>query len=177
MGLLMTTMRRSSLGSSADEWSAFAEASGERYGIDPSVILSIIYVESSGNPDARGAAGEVGLMQVMPATARMVRPGVTPDELRDPATNIDVGADYLATQLARYGGDLSAAISAYNAGTATSRNQSYVDRVLASLGYGSGAPTGAIAESRWDQATTWVREHPYLTGAGALGVVWLWRRR
>lgn len=192
----MTTMRRAArdgvqtsapvLGAlgQGENWAELAADAGARYGVDPAVILSVIQVESSGNPAATGAAGEIGLMQVMPATAQLVRPGITPAELRDPATNVDVGARYLADQLARYGGDLERALSAYNAGTATPRNQSYVDRVfeaLASLGGpwgveedrgGAGATT-----SWWDRAGVWVRDHPVAAAAGALLGVWLIGRR
>jgi hypothetical protein len=182
MGLLMTSMRR--LGS-AGEWTAQADEAAARYGVDPSVLLAVIEVESSGDPAARGAAGEVGLMQVMPATAQMVRPGISEAELWDPATNVDVGAAYFARQLQRYGGDVAAAISAYNAGTATPRNQSYVDRVLGAIGTwwrGDDTPTpvdapDCCADGGPGGVGGWMQAHPYLTVGAALAALWWWRTR
>ncbi len=177
MGLLATTMRRQSLGAASD-WTSEADATAARYGLDPSLLLAIMHVESSGDPAARGAAGEVGLMQVMPATAQQVRPGITPAELADPEINLDVGAAYLAAQLRRYGGDLWQAVSAYNAGTATPRNQSYVDRVRAALGLADeAAPTACCDASGAGGVVEWIQAHPYMTTAAALAALWWWRRR
>jgi soluble lytic murein transglycosylase-like protein len=64
------------------------------YGFDPNRVMQMVYVESRYNPSARGAAGEIGLMQIKPSTARDM--GFDPDTLTDPATNIACGMKYLA---------------------------------------------------------------------------------
>ena len=89
----------------------------ESYGIDPAIILAIIYRESSFNPASIGDYGAAfGLMQIQPRwhSDRMARLGCT--DLLDPYQNVIVGTDYLAEQLIRYGGDMQKALVAYNAG-------------------------------------------------------------
>jgi len=80
----------------------YAIAASRALGVAPSLILSIIRVESSGNPNAVGSAGEIGLMQIKPSTAfYMKRLGypcpINKDrDLFDPYTNIMCGTSYLA---------------------------------------------------------------------------------
>ena len=68
----------------------------ERTGLDPALIDAVIKVESDYRPDTIGAAGEIGLMQVRPSTARLLGFGGTDQELAEPATNIRLGVTYLA---------------------------------------------------------------------------------
>lgn len=103
-----------------------------RYVIDPALIKAVITKESSWNPNAYRAEPQIGdgsrgLMQILLGTARGMAPGVTAEQLFDPATNIDLGARYLANQLAIYG--YPAGVSAYNAGHPITGNQSYVNDV------------------------------------------------
>lgn len=168
----MSTIHRARLGAVSD-YDQEIEDAAARYGVDPDLIRSIMGVESGGNPDAQGAAGEVGLMQVMPGTAQMVDPSVSRADLWDPVTNIDVGVHYLATQLTRYGGNVAKAVSAYNAGTATDRNQSYVEKV-----FGAVWPTSSSGDSSspgpLDDAApvVWVQEHPILVAGLAVLTLW-----
>jgi soluble lytic murein transglycosylase-like protein len=81
-------------------------------GIDPALALAVAQVESSFNPNAVSSAGATGLFQLMPATAASV--GVT--DSTDPSQNIQGGLSYLSQLLAQYGGDVSTALWAYNAG-------------------------------------------------------------
>ena len=85
------------------------------YDIDPAFLQAMIEVESGQNPLARSPKGAVGLMQVMPATARRFglasRAGLT-----DPAANMAVGAAYLKTLQGHYGNNLPLVLAAYNAG-------------------------------------------------------------
>ena len=88
----------------------------EAYQIDPLLLHAIAHVESRHNPDAVSHAGALGLMQVMPATAR--RFGVTQpnSQLRNPAISLEVSSAYLKTLQKRFDNNLTLVIAAYNAG-------------------------------------------------------------
>lgn len=112
-------------------------ASAQRYGIDPALLKGLIRAESNFDPSASSGAGAAGLVQLMPGTAASL--GVT-DRL-DPAQSIDGGARYLRQQLDAFGGDVTKALAAYNAGPGAVRRfggvppyaetQAYVQKVLA----------------------------------------------
>lgn len=80
--------------------------------LSPALILSIIAVESRGNPDAESKKGALGLMQLMPETARTH--GVT--DLTDPQQSITAGAFIFRDLLDDHGDDPLLALAAYNAG-------------------------------------------------------------
>jgi soluble lytic murein transglycosylase-like protein len=82
------------------------------HGISARLLHAVIRAESNYEANAVSRAGALGLMQVMPDTA--TRFGV--DDALDPAANIEAGAQYLRSLLARYDGDLVLALAAYNAG-------------------------------------------------------------
>jgi len=82
------------------------------HGIEEALLRAVIDVESGFNPAARSRSGALGLMQLMPDTAR--RYGVT--DARDAAQNIRGGALYLKDLLERFGGNVRLALAAYNAG-------------------------------------------------------------
>lgn len=85
--------------------------------IPPGLLAQVIQQESRWNPQARSPVGALGLMQVMPATARQPGFGVKPlSNPFDPEENVRFGAQYLGAMLKRYGGDKEAALIAYNAG-------------------------------------------------------------
>ena len=87
-------------------------AAAARHALDPALLRAVMYVESRFNPQAVSRAGATGVMQLMAATAR--RYGVT--NRGDPQQNVDAGARYLSDLLARFGGNVALALSAYNAG-------------------------------------------------------------
>ncbi len=87
--------------------------SGEE--LDPLLVTALIRQESAFNIHAQSRVGARGLMQLMPATARMLAP-VRKNKLFDPKTNIALGTQYLRKRLAQYNGDVELTLAAYNAG-------------------------------------------------------------
>lgn len=90
-----------------------ADAAADKYGLPRALIRSVMAAESALVAEAISPKGAIGLMQLMPETAREL--GVDP---HDPAQNVDGGARYLRDLLIRYDGGLRHALAAYNAGPA-----------------------------------------------------------
>jgi len=86
-----------------------------RYSLDPTLIHSVISIESNFNPKAVSHKNARGLMQLMPRTAELM--GVK--DSFDPGQNIDGGSHYLSGLLKKYKNDLTLALAAYNAGPDT----------------------------------------------------------
>jgi len=98
--------------------------------ITPALIAAMIQVESSGNPRAIGRRGEIGLMQILPATGRML--GYSRQELFDPQKNVEAGTLYLGAMLDQFG-NIETALAAYNCGPAKHQRpkcRAYGRRVL-----------------------------------------------
>lgn len=95
-------------------YSGYIANASQQYGVDAALIRAVIQQESSGNSQALSKAGARGLMQIMPATAGDL--GLSANELFDAEKNIMAGAKYLSQLLARYQGDKTKAIAAYNGG-------------------------------------------------------------
>lgn len=92
----------------------WVQAAAKKYALPESFVRSVMKVESNGNPNAISPKGAIGLMQLMPETAKNL--GVDP---RDPKENADGGAQYLRDLLAKYENDpdqVLLALAAYNAG-------------------------------------------------------------
>lgn len=86
------------------------------YRIDPLLLHAIAYVESRHNPKAVSHAGAIGMMQVMPATARRFGVDAPHSQLRDPKTSLEVSSAYLKFLQDRFDNDLTLVVAAYNAG-------------------------------------------------------------
>ena len=89
----------------------FIQAAAKKHQVPAAFVKSIVAAESAFNANAVSPKGAIGLMQLMPETARQY--GADPSV---PEQNVDAGTHYLRTLLDRYHGALKSTIAAYNAG-------------------------------------------------------------
>ena len=123
------------------------EGLASKYDIPSKLLMSVVHSESGFNPNATSSAGAIGLMQLMPGTARDL--GVDPT---DPMQNLEGGTRYLKQQLDRFG-SVPLALAAYNAGPGAVKKyggvppfketRDYVDKVMEGVGkYADGGLVG-----------------------------------
>jgi len=133
------------------EYRALVEREAQAFGLPPALVDAVMAVESRYNSVAVGLDGEVGLMQVMLPTARMLGFTGTPAELAAPEVNVHYGTQYLAGAWRRAGGDLCTAAMKYRAGHGETRfsflSVDYCVRVRAHL-VANGVPvTGTVPQA------------------------------
>ncbi len=105
---------RESYGSygSPNRFDHLIRSASDRYGVDAHLIRAVIKAESDFNAEARSPKGALGLMQLMPDTARLHNV----NNAYDPSDNINGGVQHLRLLLGRYQGNLELVLAAYNAG-------------------------------------------------------------
>jgi soluble lytic murein transglycosylase-like protein len=117
------------------------EQAAARHNVDPNLVRAVVKVESNFNPNAVSRKGAMGLMQLMPSTARQLKV----KNPFDPEQNVDAGVRHLKQLLENYGGDVKLTLAAYNAGAGAvarssgvphyAETQNYVRRIT-NLYYG-----------------------------------------
>jgi soluble lytic murein transglycosylase-like protein len=125
------------------------EQAAARHNVDPNLVRAVVKVESNFNPNAVSRKGAMGLMQLMPSTARQLNV----KNPFDPEQNVDAGVRHLKQLLQSYGGDIKLTLAAYNAGAGAvarssgvphyAETQNYVRRITNLYYAGSGFNAGA----------------------------------
>jgi soluble lytic murein transglycosylase-like protein len=131
------------------EIDAAIQQAAARHNVDPNLVRAVIKVESNFNPNAVSRKGAMGLMQLMPQTARelhLTNPF-------DPEQNVDAGVRHLKSLMESFGGDVRLTLAAYNAGAGAversggvphiAETRNYVRRITAL--YDSGASADCLA--------------------------------
>jgi soluble lytic murein transglycosylase-like protein len=100
----------------AERYSSLINKYAKAHGLPVALAHAVVRIESNFNAGARGGVGEVGLMQIKPATARLMGYAGGTKALYDPATNLQWGMKYLAGAYKLANGDTCGTILRYNAG-------------------------------------------------------------
>lgn len=142
-------------------WLDEADKVGDKYSLPKGLYRELIRQESQGNPDVKSPKGAIGLAQLMPSTASMLK--VNPS---NPEENLEGGARYLSDMLKRFGGDVSLALAAYNSGPERvkryngvppiAETQDYVKKITDRMTsqYGTGGNFVSMKEVKVDDPST-----------------------
>jgi hypothetical protein len=140
-----------------DEYGPIIEREARAYGLPAALLDAVVAVESSYNPAVVGMDGEIGLMQVLPSTARMLGFIGTPAQLADPEVNIHYGAKYLAGAWRLAGEDVCTTTMKYRAGHEETRfsfrSVDYCARVRNHLTAHGVEVTGALPQATFGTPT------------------------
>ena len=149
------------------------EQAARRHNVDANLVRALIRVESNFNPQAVSRKGAIGLMQLMPQTARQLN--VT--NPYDPVQNVDAGVRHLKKLLQDFGGNVKLSLAAYNAGEGAvqrssgipnyAETKSYVKRISALYANGDSAQLRALNSPRYPA----LRYEPVRVSRDALGVL------
>lgn len=116
---------------SQDEIDQAIVMSAARHNVDPNLVRAVVKVESNFNSNAVSRKGAMGLMQLMPSTAR----SLNVQNPFDPAQNVDAGVRHLKQLLENYGGDVKLTLAAYNAGSGAVARSAGVPRFAETQNY------------------------------------------
>ncbi len=142
-----TTLKKASIHSDNSQLEQYFQEASETYGVPLSLLKAVAKAESDFNPNVVSSAGAVGIMQLMPATAKEL--GV--QNIYDVKENIMGGAKELSGLLKRYDGDLTLTLAGYNAGIGNvqkyggvppfQETQNYIKKITSYLGEEIEIPT------------------------------------
>lgn len=154
---------QSYLGESQELDAIFQKAS-QKYGVDVNLLKAVARVESNFRPNVVSSAGAVGIMQLMPRTAK----GLGVKNSYDPEQNIMGGAKLLSQLIDKYDGDLETALAGYNAGSGNVKKyggvppwksvHKYINKVL-----GFYKESGPVSATTSNHTTTPVKNTPQVS--------------